>query len=95
MDAVHKVVKELELVNSSLEFDDCLKVSERRKLHKRLESLQNQYNEMVGLKLQPITKWDSKKSKFIEVGKSHLHATDCQCPQCIDSDLPVPYLRQR
>ena len=92
---IYELVKCLELVNSSLEFDDELKVSERRRLDKQFQDLKAQYNKMVGLKLQPILKWDSEKRKLIEVGKSRFHAKDCPCPQCVDSDLPIPNLRQR
>jgi hypothetical protein len=95
MENVHDIVKELERVNDSLEFDECLKVSERRALLKRFSLLKKLYNYSVGVKFQAITKWDSSKRKFIKVGKSHLHTSDCPCPQCVDSDLPIPYLPQR
>jgi len=95
METVHEVVKELERVNDSLEFDECLKVSERLALHKRFKLLKNKYNDLVGVKFQAITKWDSSKRKFVEVEKSHFHTKDCPCPQCVDSDLPIPYLPQR
>ena len=100
METVHNlhiidVVKELERINDSLEFDMLLKVSERRALHKRFKLLKNKYNDLVGVKFQAITKWDSSKRKFVEVEKSHFHTKDCPCPQCVDSDLPIPYLPQR
>ena len=46
METVHNlhiidVVKELERINDSLEFDMLLKVSERRALHKRFKLLKN------------------------------------------------------
>ena len=92
---VTQVVKELERVNDSLEFDMCLKVSERRKLGKQFQALKGQYNDLVGVKFQPITKWDRSKHKFVEVEKSRFHTKDCRCPQCIESDIPIPNLRQR
>ena len=95
LDIVNAVVRELERVNDSLEFDECLKVSERRRLYKQFQELKARYNDLVGVKFQPITKWDRSKHRFVEVEKSRFHTKDCPCPQCINSDLPIPNLRQR
>ena len=95
MALLYEVVKSLERVNDALEFGVGLGVSERRSLHKEFKALKKQYNALVGVKFQAITKWDSAKRKFIKVGESHFHTNDCTCPQCVSSDLPTPYLRQR
>ena len=92
---IPNVVGELERVNDALEFDMLLKVSERRSLVKRFKILKKRYDDLVGVKFQPVTKWDSSKRKFVIVGKTNFHTTDCCCPQCVDSDLPIPNLRQR